>query len=380
MDARHGRVTIRENGRSGTVHYRGAGGELDFWWEFGGGDTVAILHVGTAGEWAMQHPWALPHRDEILRRVADEVIRQRAPTCVAAVDDEGFMTLRTRGAREDAADASAIGDASSAPAGPAARHMTLSERRGNLAGRLGLAVFAVAGLLALGRSAFTIRTTGSPVGPSLRTGSVVVTLMTRLEPYVPSLNRDHSKDRYSVGLLLHDVERGTRRYVKLASDREGSQTTFARVAAADGGRVWVRTPDVTMLDLATGRRFDEAAIEADPRLRPPGPSNPLASIVGESRPVRDSVRLERGDGGALVLRPTAPHRSGTMVATRVDAAGRVVWTTDTGIQDLYDVLDDATKPAFVGERPRVPDKVSEPILVVLDERDGRATTHSLWMK
>lgn len=87
-------VDIQEEGRCGRVNYRDPDGRLSFYWEFGGADAVALIQVGDAETWRQQHAWALPRRGEILRRVAAEVIRQRAPNCRAEVDDrQGWITL-----------------------------------------------------------------------------------------------------------------------------------------------------------------------------------------------------------------------------------------------------------------------------------------------
>ena len=53
-----------------------------FYWEFGGGDVVAILHTGLSSPWSRQ-------QREILERVIQEVVRQRAPTCKADIDETG---------------------------------------------------------------------------------------------------------------------------------------------------------------------------------------------------------------------------------------------------------------------------------------------------
>jgi hypothetical protein len=88
-------VEIGENGRDGTVLYREPGGALSFYWEFGGGDVVAIVTVGDEAAWRKQHAWALPRRAEILQRTAAEVIRQKAPSCRAEIDDRhGWIHLR----------------------------------------------------------------------------------------------------------------------------------------------------------------------------------------------------------------------------------------------------------------------------------------------
>ena len=64
----------------------------------------------------------------------------------------------------------------------------------------------------------------------------------------------------------------------------------------------------------------------------------------------------------------------------MDTAGKILWKTDTGIEryKLEQILPDARFTALIGTRPPVPDKVSEPILVVVDHQSGTASTVSLW--
>ena len=82
-------VTIIENGRDGDVRYaEGALRAINGYWEFGGNDVVTIVSMGSRMEWERSQAWALERRAAILRFVADEVIRQRAPTCSAEIDEE----------------------------------------------------------------------------------------------------------------------------------------------------------------------------------------------------------------------------------------------------------------------------------------------------
>jgi hypothetical protein len=81
------RVTIVEQGRTGHVTYQEDQHAITGYWEFGGGDVVAIVAMGSAEEWRARHPWARDRRAEILRVIAGEVIRQRAPSCVASIDE-----------------------------------------------------------------------------------------------------------------------------------------------------------------------------------------------------------------------------------------------------------------------------------------------------
>jgi hypothetical protein len=88
-------VTITQEGRSGNVRYSDGEHSISGWWEFAGGDAVAIVSMGSAEAWRTQHPWATDQRAGILRRVADEVLRQKASGCKADIDEEGgWITIR----------------------------------------------------------------------------------------------------------------------------------------------------------------------------------------------------------------------------------------------------------------------------------------------
>jgi hypothetical protein len=80
-------VTVVENGREGRVIYNEGLRSIAGYWEFGGGDVVAIVSMGNEREWGAQHAWALEQRGSILRFVADELIRQKAPRCRARIDE-----------------------------------------------------------------------------------------------------------------------------------------------------------------------------------------------------------------------------------------------------------------------------------------------------
>ena len=93
----------------------------------------------------------------------------------------------------------------------------------------------------------------------------------------------------------------------------------------------------------------------------------------------DPLRLS-GPDSFLMVYTSRPGLGGTLMLARVDGSGKILWQTDTGIDRfaLAQILPDARFPAFTGTRPPVPDKVSEPILVVVDTQTGTASTVSLW--
>lgn len=49
-------VTITEEGRSDSMYYVDEGRRITGWWEFAGGDAVAIVSMGSASEWRHGHP------------------------------------------------------------------------------------------------------------------------------------------------------------------------------------------------------------------------------------------------------------------------------------------------------------------------------------
>lgn len=91
------------------------------------------------------------------------------------------------------------------------------------------------------------------------------------------------------------------------------------------------------------------------------------------------LRLSSPDG-YLMIYTSAPGLAGTLVVARTDMSGKLLWKADTGIDrfKLSQILPDERFPAFIGTRPAVPDKVPEPILVVVDTRSGASTTSTLW--
>jgi hypothetical protein len=138
-----------------------------------------------------------------------------------------------------------------------------------------------------------------------------------------------------------------------ADKQEGAQDVMADLATGDDAlKLWLKGTDTT------GGRYRAAFVRA--------------ARMGEN--------LQLAVGGSLLIWETKPYRAGSVMAARIDSSGAVAWSVDTGIGKLLQVLPDPTTPAFVGERPRIPDKLSEPILVIVDAVTGKVTTHSLWMK
>lgn len=486
-------VEIHEEGRCGKIIYREPAGSLSCYWEFGGGDTVATIQVGDAASWRQQHPWAVSRRAEILQRVADEVIRQKAPGCRAKFDaPPGWLYIQLTGKPPPITHSQA-------------QFLRVAERKSKI--MFIAAIVLIAGALVLWgvKQTFSIRVPhGTPTGDSVRAGGEIATLIQALEPYVPSLNRNPANDRYKVSLFLFPVDgKSPERLIPLTKNLPAQATSWAKLLGSDGRTLWFDVNGLGGCELATGKRIgpadlraanpgltelwddsrrisfeqqrlritlsdyrtdleiEPATLQAKPasakrnalvRLSGPVPQNFLCSGVrpsptswlglhsqreadrdfkpkswlsraneaadakeqrrfyrGELGPeldrgnreilsltplpgeeylnaafVRSGVdaeplRLEAPDGFLMVF-TSAPGLSGTLVVARVNADGKLAWKVDTGIDRFKwaQILPDTNYIAFIGPRPPVPDKISEPILVIINTKSGSQSTSTLW--
>jgi hypothetical protein len=283
-----GHVSIEENGRSGTVRYHEAGHTIDCYWEFGGGDTVVFVDVGTVDEWATRYPWATGRRAAIIERIAAEVLRLRAPSCHAELDDaRGILNIVSgnaeSGAARPASLAAMVPQPLKAPPPPATFVRTYSNVRAKFAIGAGVLV-AILGIGAgLVHSLFSIRTYATRVGMSARAGNLIVTFTHQLEPYVPSLHRDASKDRYTVGILIHFAD-GSQppRHVEVARHLTGSDANKATFTGDDGQRLWFRVLEPGAIDLASGEVLSEREVAKVAGLEP-SPTGRIEDLASGDR-------------------------------------------------------------------------------------------------
>lgn len=77
-------------GQCGYFFYHEGSRELPFVWEYGGDGVIVIVRFEQPDKLPLRYLWAVERRREILERVAQEVIRQRAPTCVADIDEQSL--------------------------------------------------------------------------------------------------------------------------------------------------------------------------------------------------------------------------------------------------------------------------------------------------
>ncbi|MFN7978584.1 MAG: hypothetical protein U0P30_10630 [Vicinamibacterales bacterium] len=262
-------VSVTENGRSGQVTYHEGRHAIDGSWEFGGGDVVAIVSMGSAGEWLVQHPWAVSRRAEILDYVAGELLRLKAPTCSAEIDRASGDIL-LRGAEAGIA-AGVIRTVAAAPGDQ--RRVVVEDdtawfwRYARLKGRVGVVGLAIA--LAVGAAwwvksrVLVVRAvSGVPFGPVVRTDAHLASLIDTRQPYTPSLNHNSSTPRFTLGRVLVPLDGSAPQLVELKSDLRAGGYSLARVIGTDGRTMWVDADGLVGVDLGTYRRVTADDVKA----------------------------------------------------------------------------------------------------------------------
>jgi hypothetical protein len=75
-------------GRGGYVVYKDNENELKLFFEYGGGNCVAIIYVPTIKEWVNRTRINIEERERVLRFIAEQSIKDQAPNCnYEAYDD-----------------------------------------------------------------------------------------------------------------------------------------------------------------------------------------------------------------------------------------------------------------------------------------------------
>jgi hypothetical protein len=497
-----GRVTITSEGREGRIRYSEAGRHIDGYYELGAGDLIAIVSMDSREDWTRAHAWAAPRRMEILRFIADEVIRQQAPSCAAEIDDGGIILIRQPpGAKPPP------------PGNPAReRAATFVRRLADLRAMLGIVVLAVAllcgGIMWVGARTLTVGpASGVPLNESVRYGDGssggIATLIQKTDPHPPRWSGRGGRDTVSVAVLLIPLDGTAPRLVPAARGLAPGSVSLARIIGSDGRTLWfdaaglygVRLRDGDLvtprelraanssldptwwddprgMDIVDGKlqamRIDRsAAVLLDPASWRAAPTPPIVSnarfarrspadhlaagvitapgvwlglhaaseIEGAFRPgrwispvesaedARQPRRIYRAElepssdgarhrirhiapvsdttflnaaflrlhekveplrlanpGGALMIHTSEPGLRGTLVVSRVDDRGELVWRVDTALDrfKLQQILPGERTFAFVGTRLPVPDKLSEPLVVLVDTDTGEMKSHSLW--
>lgn len=72
-------VHVITRGRDGDILYIENGNTCKFYWEFLGADAIVGVSFPKKDQWDSAIPWAAGRQDEIMKKVAKEVVRQKAP-------------------------------------------------------------------------------------------------------------------------------------------------------------------------------------------------------------------------------------------------------------------------------------------------------------
>jgi hypothetical protein len=260
--------------------------------------------------------------------------------------------------------------------------------------------WGMAALAALGTSSCSLMVAegkGAPVGASLRAGDSLATLLQTLEARVPELHRRPENDRYRLSLVLHPLDGGTPKVIVIARGLRASDYIHAaRLIADDGRLLWFHAHENAAYDYRAHRLLMGADLPPGgplgpmsmSRLVPPKewqePTNRFGAQYKRAAWLRDSaggkpLRLDSPASNLLTYRSTR-GLYGTMVLARVTDDGRVLWTVDTDLQDVEQILPAPNSIAVIGKKvPRKPDEVRGPTLVLIPTETGAAHAHSLWL-
>jgi hypothetical protein len=113
-------------------------------------------------------------------------------------------------------------------------------------------------LLAAGfaaRHLLSIKSTGLPLGPAVRSPTHILQLIYTTERYLPRLHRNPGKDRFRIDLLAISLEDPTRQeiFVLLRQQQANASTPMTKILGADGDVVWVQALDSFAVNLKTKR-------------------------------------------------------------------------------------------------------------------------------
>lgn len=92
-------VVVHRKGRNGQVVVTQGADRFSFYWEFGGGDCLAMIEVPDAQSWRALEPHCHYARHEFLRGLAAEVARRECPGARIEIGDNTvyFYTASSAG-------------------------------------------------------------------------------------------------------------------------------------------------------------------------------------------------------------------------------------------------------------------------------------------
>lgn len=226
---------------------------------------------------------------------------------------------------------------------------------------------------------------GSPQGASCRAGEYIVTLISAQEPHrIEISGRGTKGNGYRISLLLISVKDGSRRVVPVGRNIELPSLSYGgRILGDDPARgmVWFQVHEDMAYDYRHHRLLHERELP-----RGGGPPNPArlsdpSSADKYLEPGGPELRAKyhkasyiRGSAPGLYTYFTKPGLYGTVVIASTN------WTLETGLYKLDQILPSPAQLAVIGTYPPIPDKLSEPFLLIIDSRTGQLSAkHSMWV-
>ena len=85
------RITYEDQGRGGYINVHFGETTNRWWWEFGGGTTLAIIDIPTAANWEAETKIPVERRTHLLELIAQQVIRDKAEGYRYRIDDNAIV-------------------------------------------------------------------------------------------------------------------------------------------------------------------------------------------------------------------------------------------------------------------------------------------------
>lgn len=89
-------VEFLSKGRGGYVIYKDEHGDIKLFYEFGGGDCLAIIYVPTIDEWKSKTNREIAQRQSILTFIAEQSIKVQAPDCYYEISENYIEILNKK--------------------------------------------------------------------------------------------------------------------------------------------------------------------------------------------------------------------------------------------------------------------------------------------
>lgn len=87
------RLSYSTEGRGGTVFFESEEAKFDMWWEFAGGDALAIIEIPSEQQWDARTKLPLEKRATVLDYIAQQVIHDQASGRGTYEISDNFLTI-----------------------------------------------------------------------------------------------------------------------------------------------------------------------------------------------------------------------------------------------------------------------------------------------